>query len=944
MKLRTKTALIILLVFLLFSILILSAQSLVVIPKFERVNIEKAFNENEQGLKIIDDELKNMSIIVNDYAVWDDTLAYTELANTEYVNRNYTKESLTNLDMSFVGIYDTDGFLFSFNTFADLQEGDLLKEELLKLNVAQGDAINGFITVGDRTYMFASQKISSTDRSVSSQDHFILIRNYSDYLKNQLRDISGATLSIDEFSAMNSEEKQNIESLYTKQSQVGKESVLSEKTVYEMPTKDVIVAYTQLYNINGQAFGVLKSNTDGSIILESRNLVRQTGIFLTILGLTLALIMALFINHSIIKPINQLKTGLNLILAKGNNSELIKDSSIALRHDEIGDLTRDFITVSQDIKDAREESEHINAQLENRVQKRTQELESANKELILYGESFEETSEGIVITDSTGTIIKCNKSLERISGYTQNEIIGQKPRLFKSGRHKRNFYKDLWHSLINEDKWEGELWNKKKDGRIFPIFLMIDAIKNDAGKTTHYVGIISDMTAKKSMEIQLEKMAYYDSLTGLANRALFYEHFQETILRANRYNYKAAILYIDLDGFKLVNDTFGHANGDLLLVEIGNRIKHRIRKSDLVSRLGSDEYMVVLERIKDKKSVLKIANDLLLEIAKDFIISGETISVSGSIGIAIFPDDGDTLEKILIKADSAMYASKSNGKNAYAFAKEDEEQFIVPKIIMINRLKKASENSEFHLVYQPQIKIDSYGTRIFGAEALIRWTDENGQILMPDDFIQIAEETGLIIPIGQWVIEEACKTIAELNKLNKKIHISVNVSIIQFKSKNLIAVIKSAIEENQIDPQYLFIEITESIFAKDESAVISIIKELKSLGVKIVLDDFGTGYSSLSIVSKLPFDILKVDKAFAQNSGLQEEKSLASIIISMAEAMNMESIIEGVETREQVDYFLKKGRAIFQGFYFSKPLGKESFMNFLNDETAYLEMHRKPSI
>lgn len=345
---------------------------------------------------------------------------------------------------------------------------------------------------------------------------------------------------------------------------------------------------------------------------------------------------------------------------------------------------------------------------------------------------------------------------------------------------------------------------------------------------------------------------------------------------------------------------------------------------------------MVCEDIKEKSDLVKIAEDILVEISRDFIISGKTISVSASIGIAIFPDDGDTFEELIIKADSAMYRSKTNGNNCYAFASSADKIKDIPEIILISRLKKASEHSEFQLVYQSQVKIDANETKIFGAEVLVRWTDENGQILTPDDFINLEEETGLIIPIGQWVIEEACKTIRELERLDKQIPISVNVSIKQFKSKDFVDIVKSAIEKNHINPQHLFIETTGSILPEDETKVLSIIKELKALGVKIVLNDFWTGYSSLSLVSRLPFDFFKVDMSFIQNLGNIEEKNLGIVIISMVETLNMQSIIEGVETREQVDYFLKNGGKIFQGRYFSEPLKKEDFFDLLQGEIVSL--------
>ncbi|MGV8906284.1 MAG: EAL domain-containing protein [Acetobacterium sp.] len=930
MKLQTKTTIIILLIFFIFTVIVLAMQALVVIPKFEKININKAYADIDEGLRVIDDELNNMTIITGDYAVWDDTYQFTKDGNNDYIIRNFTANVIENLNMSYIGIYGVDSLLYSFNTFADSEDGSVLEQGFLNQEILKTNEANGFITINDKTCMFASQMISTTDQVTQSNSHFIFSRDYLDHTNEKLSTIPGTSLEIIEFSSMTAAEKKHVARVFENIEYHQQESYLATETVYEMPDEDFIVALTYLYDINGKPFAVLKSNTSNATIRESRSLLLQTAFFFPIVGMALAFMVALYINRSIIKPINGLKKGLHLFLEHGNITDIMKDISAVSRTDEIGDLTKNLIAVTEEIMTAREASENTNANLENIVLERTQEIASAHKELILYGEVFEETSDGVIITDIMGSIVKCNKAFMKMSGYQQSDIQGQTPEFLLSNGHDPDFYKSMEKYIIDEGKWEGEVWSEKKNGCRYPVWLVIDTIKDDNGNPSYFVGVLSDISTKKDMEKQLEKMAFYDMLTGLPNRSLFYEHFIKAIARAATHNFLTAVLYIDLDGFKLVNDTFGHANGDIVLVEIGKRIKKHIQESDLVSRIGGDEFTVVLESFRSKNDLAKMAKDLLAEISKDFIISGETISISASIGIAIFPEDGDTLEEIITNADSAMYLAKVNGKNCYSFASNIDKTKDVPKIIRINRLKKATENSEFHLVYQPQIKIDGSETEIFGAEALIRWTDDNGITTMPNDFIYLAEETGLIMSIGQWVIEEACKTIRELEKLDKKIHISVNVSIRQFKSKNLIEIVKSAIENNNINPQHLFIEITESIFADNEPKVLSTIKELKALGVKIVLDDFGTGYSSLSVISKLPFDMLKVDKSFVQNFGLKDEKNLGSIIILMAELLNMQSIIEGVETVEQVDYYKKNGGVIFQGYYFSRPLEKAAFMDFIN--------------
>lgn len=927
MKLQNKTTVTIMFIVIAFILIISIEQIFMILPKFETINIQKAYNNIDEGLRVLNDERNNMLIIVSDYAVWDDTFQYTQTRDEKYIETNFTKDTLNNLNMSFVGVYGKNGFLFSLDTLNDNQQVQLIQQEILKTESLNETSADGFITVNDKTYMIASKKISTTDESLTSDYYFTFVRDYIDFTNNKLREIPGASLEILDFKTMTDEEKQHIQKLNETRDLNEVKAEQSSETFYEIPENGPLLVYSYLNDINNIPFAVLRSETDTNIIAEGRSSMHQTGVILVLFGITIALISALFVSRNIIKPLNHLKDGLNRILEPEHALKKEDGYLLVDRSDEIGDLYKNFLSVSRDIKAANEENKRINNHLEILVEERTKELKAANNELILYGETFEETSESLVITDRTGKIIMCNKSYELLSGCKKEELYGQTPRIIKSGNHTRSTYEKLWNDLIKIGKWEGEVSSLRKNGQIVPIWINIDTIRNEVGLVTHYIGAISDMTAKKEMQNQLEKMAFYDTLTGLPNRTLFYLHLQEAISRAVHYDFMIAILFIDLDGFKLVNDTFGHKNGDLLLIEVGKRISTNIRESDLVSRWGGDEFAIVLENINEKTDVIKIASDLLHHISQDITISGERISIGASVGIAIYPDDGETVEQIMIKADTAMYTSKTSGKNCYTFASSDDKNYEIPKIILINRLKKAIENSQFYLVYQPQIQISSDESKIFGAEALIRWTDEDGNTHMPDEFINLAEETGMINAIGEWVIEEACRTIRELNDLDVFLPISVNVSLVQFKSNDLMNMIKNSIEKNQIDPQYLYLEITENTFAEDELQVLLYIRELKTLGVKIVLDDFGKGYSSLGLITQLPFDMLKVDKTFTQNTGLEKEKKLATMIISIGEILDIQAIIEGVETTDQVDFHLKHGGSIYQGYFFSRPIDKNDFID-----------------
>lgn len=672
---------------------------------------------------------------------------------------------------------------------------------------------------------------------------------------------------------------------------------------------------------------MVRSTTAANIIAEGRNSLHQTGLILVLLGITIAAVTAFFVRRYIIDPLNHLKIGLDSLLVSGGNSGHQDVKALVARKDEIGELYQKFIYVSSDIKAANEENRRMNNQLETMVLDRTKKLKAANAELLLYGESFEETSEGLLITDPDGRIIMCNKAFEILSGYGKVELLGQQPQIINPANDNEEFYAMLWQTLKTAGSWEGELCYLRKDRALIPIWLSFNAICDPSGTVTHYVGAFSDLTAQKDLENQLEKMAFYDGLTGLPNRALFYIHLRKAVARVKQANTKIAVLFIDLDGFKLVNDTFGHSYGDILPIEVGNRISQNIRETDLLSRWGGDEFTMILENVREKADVEKIVSDLLYNISREIIISGERISIGASVGIAIFPDVGDSIEEIMINADKAMYTSKANGKNCYTFATGQTVPYEIPKIIMINCLKRAIASHAFHLVYQPQIAVEANHCRIFGAEALIRWTDGEGQTYLPDEFISLAEETRMINALGQWVIDEACQTIREFAEQGICVPISINVSVMQFKSYDLVGAVKQAVEKNQIDPKLLYMEITENIFVEDELQTLLAIIALKQLGIKLVLDDFGKGYSSLGLISQLPFDLIKVDKSFTQGMGLEKEKKLAAMIISIGEVLNLQTIVEGVETREQVDFHAHNGGKIYQGYYFSRPLEKSDFID-----------------
>ncbi len=927
MRLQNKTTISILLIVIAFILIISGEQIFLILPRFEKINLEKATDTVEEGLRVLDDEFNNIAMIASDYAVWDDTYHYTTTSDENFITTNFTDATMDNLNMALVGIYGKEGFLFSYDRLEDSTKTEAIKNEVVARFDPKAHEEAGFITVGDHTYMFASEEISTTDERQHTSYHIIFLRDYLEMANQKLAEIPGAKLEILEFQTMTEDEQQHIQQVYTDYMGQGANAAAGRLVFSEPLNTTQLVVYSFLNNLEGQRFAVMRSQTAANIIAEGHNSIRETGLVLVFFAFFIATVASFFVRRYIIAPLNHLKLSLDTLIHPGASSISGHNPGLLRRKDEIGELYQKFNYVSAEIAAANTENQRINNQLETMVLDRTKALKAANAELALYWESFEETSEGMLVTDCQGKIIICNKAFEALSGCCRTELVGQQPQIVNPRNDQNEFYEALWHDLKTRGSWEGELCYLKKNHTLNPIWLSINAIRDEEQTITHYVGAFSDLTAQKEMEDQLEQMAFYDGLTGLPNRSLFYIHLRKTVARVKQCGGKIAVLFIDLDGFKLVNDTFGHSNGDRLLIEVGNRISQHIRESDLLSRWGGDEFTVILDNIREKSDVEKIVNDLLVNISREIIIAGECISIGASIGIAIFPDAGDSIEQIMINADKAMYASKSNGKNCYTFASSSEQQLEIPKIVLINHLKRAIACNAFHLVYQPQISVESGRFRIFGAEALIRWTDEEGHSFAPDEFIPLAEETGMINALGQWVIDEACQAIREFTARGIAVPISINVSVMQFQSYDLVGAVEQALAKHQINPQLLYMEITENIFVEDELQILLAIKDLKELGIKIVLDDFGKGYSSLGLISQLPFDLIKVDKCFTQGIGQEKEQKLAAMILSIGEVLNLETIIEGVETREQVDFHRINGGKIYQGYYFSKPLTKEDFMD-----------------
>ncbi|KRE45935.1 bifunctional diguanylate cyclase/phosphodiesterase [Paenibacillus sp. Soil724D2] len=562
------------------------------------------------------------------------------------------------------------------------------------------------------------------------------------------------------------------------------------------------------------------------------------------------------------------------------------------------------------------------------------ERKKSEEKLQLHARVFETASEGIMITDTKGWILSVNPAFSETTGYTEAEALGRTPRLLHSGVQDAEFHIQMWASIHETGSWQGEVWNKRKNGEIYPEWLTINTVRNENGKISNYVGVFTDITERKLSEENLKYLAHYDVLTGLSNRFLFHDRLSHAIVQANRQGHWAALMFIDLDHFKLINDTLGHAVGDQLLQNAGKRLESCVRTGDTVSRLGGDEFTVILPHIDETEDALLVAQKILEELALPFFLAEQELFITASIGISIYPLNGEDSETLIKQADSAMYRAKEQSNNYQLYTSNMNATFY-RKMKLENGLRKALEKDQLRIVYQPQMDIQT--GRINGIEALLRWQHPEMGMVPPNEFIQIVEENGQIVEIGEWVLRSVC----EQNKAWQlagypPLKCAINLSPRQFKNKNLIETVKQILKETEQDPSYLCFEITESISIHQIESVLTVLHDFKEIGLELAIDDFGKGHSALSYLKKYPIDILKIDKCFVQ--GIEMDRGNASIakaVIDMAHGLGLRVIAEGVETEDQLAFLKDLHCDSIQGYWLSRPLPPEGIEVFFCDELIF---------
>ncbi len=642
-----------------------------------------------------------------------------------------------------------------------------------------------------------------------------------------------------------------------------------------------------------------------SVVMSKQELVRMaTGIFAANIAtsFTFALLFLLlirFLTNRMTRPLNQLSASMGR--AKAGESEV-----------------RAVLSGPKDISDM---AHAFNSMMEV--------LEEREAALSVAAIAFE-IEEGMIVTDQDEVIIRVNRVFTNLSGYSAEEAIGNSLSFIKSDRDDPEFYSRMSEILHRDNFWQGEIWNRRKNGEIYPEWLTITAVVGKDGKITNYICAFFDITERKLAEEKIHNLAFYDPLCQLPNRRLLFDRLHQAVTTSVRNKTCAALLFIDLDNFKILNDTRGHDIGDLLLIEVGHRLRSAIRESDTLARLGGDEFVVLLEGLSENRSeagvqAREVGEKMLVDISQPYTLKDVEHYSTASIGVSLFSNYRQNLDDLLKQADTAMYAAKKSGRNTLRFFDPAMQAALEIHSQLEAGMRKALPRQEFMLYYQVQVDSDQ---RPIGAEALLRWEDPEQGMISPAKFIPVAEDTGLILPIGQWVLKTACAQLKEWegNPLTGELSLAVNVSARQFRQPGFVKQVSEVIKQTKINPSRLKIELTESTVLENVVDTINKMHALKSVGVRFSMDDFGTGYSSLAYLTQLPLDQLKIDQSFVRNIGTKSTDSMiVQTIIGMAHNLGIEVIAEGVETDSQRDFLWGAGCRFYQGYLYGRPVPAREF-------------------
>lgn len=641
-------------------------------------------------------------------------------------------------------------------------------------------------------------------------------------------------------------------------------------------------------------------------------------------------LLAIAVAYGVVQQVIVRRLGALQEMARAFTTSAHEARSAETGQDEVGQLAQVFNEMLAGIRTRDKALASHATHLEGLVAERTADLTQANTRLRQLATVFENTADGAFIVDKDLRIIAVNAAFTRITGYTAEDALGQKPVLLQSGHHPPEFYQALWSDLHGAGHWRGEIFDRRKDGELFPAWMSISTVKDEAGQISHYIAIFSDITTLKKTEERLYYLVHHDPLTTLPNRLLFADRLAQSVQQGRREGWSVALLFIDLDGFKHINDSLGYLSGDRLLVAATTRLKSCVRAADTVARLGSDEFAILLPGLKDPEISGVVAQKIQKSLSTPFNVDGQEIFVRASIGISVFPLDGGDGETLIRYADMALYHAKEQGKDRYQFYQAELGRRAAERLHLEAGLHRALDQGELILYYQPQIDLRT--GQVAGVEALIRWQPPGGGLIEPDQFIPMAEETGLIHVIGQWVLSEALTQLRAWQVQGlPPMRMAVNVSGVELDKGQTEEIVMEALRVTGVEARWLELEITEGTLIRQLQRTGALLERLKEMGVGIVIDDFGMGYSSLASLKHLPLDRLKIDHSFIRDiPGDRNNEAITRAVIAMSHSLDLEVIAEGVETEAQLQFLKANGCHTIQGYYLSPPQPAEAITAFIN--------------
>jgi diguanylate cyclase (GGDEF)-like protein/PAS domain S-box-containing protein len=662
---------------------------------------------------------------------------------------------------------------------------------------------------------------------------------------------------------------------------------------------------------------------DMSRLRENLVSVVRRNLFLTmaigVLGGIGVLAIAFVVTSGITRRLSLLLNWSNHI-SKGDWSQSLAAEST----DEVGKLTVAMENMRFNIQNAH-----------NELAESKLEAERVADTLKIYANAFENSGEPILISNKDNEIININKAFTEQTGYTREDVIGKNPRMLSGGQTPASVYQDMWRALNETGFWHGELWDRTKCGRIYPKLASISAIKNKYNEDLFYIASFTDISDRKEAEERIARLAHHDILTGLQNRFSLEGRLEQALSIAKRDKTVVAVMFIDLDHFKNINDSLGHNVGDKLLIEVANRLKHSVRDSDIVARIGGDEFVIVLTGMQDSTDAAVIAETVSSQVCRTYAIENHTLKTSPSIGISIYPNDGSSVDELLRNADIAMYHAKEQGRNSYHFFTESMLVAAQDRLKIQAELRSALDEGQLVLYYQPQI--DVAGQRVSAVEALVRWEHPERGMTPPAEFIAVAEENGFIHELGEWILDEACKQLASWRRQGVgNLRIAVNLSVKQLHSSELAHIVSRMLVKHGLQGNDLELEITETAAMADPAVALRQLDALRGLGVGLAIDDFGTGYSSLGYLKRLPIQTLKLDRTFVRDIEYdQNDLEISTATISLAHNLGLKVVAEGVETEGQLQFLVEHKCDFVQGYYFSKPLPPAEATKYLVESGSH---------